>query len=151
MVTGWFAPVQPDTASLPPDLHALIFDGEALPAPTHLPCRHFPELPKDRSTSSFPSLAGYSPADVTMLSLRSSLLQSGEHFLGKPVDGAELTVACWFARVQLGACRRLLHCGHLRTAVIEDSGAGHPVSSLNLVDRFSEIQEDRRTSSPPII
>jgi heat shock 70kDa protein 1/2/6/8 len=60
---------------------------------------------------------------VTTLFLR-SLLQSAEAFLGKPVDGAVLTVPGWFAPVQMDALQEAASAAGIRVLqLLEDAGA----------------------------
>ena len=70
-----------------------------------------------------PSERILTPADVTTLFLR-SLLQSAEAFLGKPVDGAVLTVPGWFSPVQADALQEAASTAGIRVLqLLEDAGA----------------------------
>ena len=71
------------------------------------------------------------PADVTTLFLR-SLLQSAEAFLGKPVDGAVLTVPGWFSPVQMDALQEAASAAGIRVLqLLEDAGAAALCASTN--------------------
>ena len=72
------------------------------------------------------------PADVTTLFLR-SLLQSAEAFLGKPVDGAVLTVPGWFAPVQMDALQEAASAAGIRVLqLLEDAGAAALCAAANV-------------------
>ncbi|KAI0280906.1 Hsp70 protein-domain-containing protein [Russula aff. rugulosa BPL654] len=78
-----------------------------------------------------PSERILTPADVTMLFLR-SLLQSAEAFLGKPVDGAVLTVPGWFAPVQMDALQEAASAAGIRVLqLLEDAGAAALCAATN--------------------
>ena len=71
------------------------------------------------------------PADVTTLFLR-SLLQSAEAFLGKPVDGAVLTVPGWFAPAQMDALQEAASAAGIRVLqLLEDAGAAALCAASN--------------------
>ena len=68
---------------------------------------------------------------MTTLFLR-SLLQSAEAFLGKPVDGAVLTVPGWFASPQLDALREAASAAGIRVLqLLEDAGAAALCAASN--------------------
>lgn len=72
------------------------------------------------------------PTDVTTLFLR-SLLQSAEAFLGKPVDGAVLTVPGWFEPVQMDALQEAASAAGIRVLqLLEDAGAAALCASANV-------------------
>ena len=103
------------------------------PSPLSLPASsvHTPRTNNTPAASQFatprsepiPAERVLTPADVTTLFLR-SLLQSAEAFLGKPVDGAVLTVPGWFAPVQLDALQEAASSAGIRVLqLLEDAGA----------------------------
>jgi heat shock 70kDa protein 1/6/8 len=68
---------------------------------------------------------------VTTLFLR-SLLRSAEAFLGKPVDGAVLTVPGWFEPVQLDALQEAASAAGIRVLqLLEDAGAAALCAAAN--------------------
>ena len=70
--------------------------------------------------------------DVTTLFLR-SLLQSAETFLGKPVDGAVLTVPGWFEPSQMDALQEAASAAGIRVLqLLEDAGAAALCASANV-------------------
>jgi heat shock protein 1/8 len=79
-----------------------------------------------------PSERILTPADVTTLFLR-SLLQSAEAFLGKPVDGAVLTVPGWFEPVQMDDLQEAASAAGIRVLqLLEDAGAAALCASANV-------------------
>jgi Hsp70 protein len=64
------------------------------------------------------------PADVMTLFLR-SLLQSADAFLGKPIDGAVLTVPGWFEPVQMDDLHETASAAGIRVLLqlLEDAGS----------------------------
>jgi heat shock 70kDa protein 1/2/6/8 len=71
------------------------------------------------------------PVDVTTLFLR-SLLQSAEAFLGKPVDGAVLTIPGWFEPVQMDALQEAASVAGIRVLqLLEDTGAAALCAATN--------------------
>jgi len=86
---------------------------------------------------------------VTTLFLR-SLLQSAEAFLGKPVDGAVLTVPGWFAPVQLDALEEAASAAGIRVLqLLEDAGAAALCAATNAspiattTTQLSDVVSDR--------
>lgn len=111
------------------------------PSPLSLPASSAP-TPRSNNTPAASQLATprsepipgermLTPADVTTLFLR-SLLQSAEAFLGKPVDGAVLTVPGWFAPVQVDALQEAASAAGIRVLqLLENTGAAALCAATN--------------------
>ena len=111
------------------------------PSPLSLPASsvHTPRTNNTPAASQFatprsepiPAERILTPADVTTLFLR-SLLQSAEAFLGKPVDGAVLTVPGWFAPAHLDALQEAASAAGIRVLqLLEDAGAAALCANAN--------------------
>lgn len=143
-------PKDRSTSSAPVIQHPEVPDTPAykvqvlLPAPSPLsPAASSLQTPRTNNTPAasqfatprsepIPAERVLTPADVTTLFLR-SLLQSAEAFLGKPVDGAVLTVPGWFAPVQLEALREAASAAGIRVLqLLEDAGAAALCASANV-------------------
>jgi heat shock 70kDa protein 1/2/6/8 len=142
-------PKDRSTSSAPVIQHPDIPDTPAykvqvlLPAPSPLsPAASSAPTPRTNNTPAASQLATprsepipgeriLTPADVTTLFLR-SLLQSAEAFLGKPVDGAVLTVPGWFAPVQIDALQEAASAAGIRVLqLLEDAGAAASCATAN--------------------
>ena len=83
------------------------------------------------------------PADVTTIFLR-SLLQSAEAFLGKPVDGAVLSVPGWFAPVQLDALQEAASAAGIHVLqLLEDAGAAALCAAAHASTTTTDVGPDR--------
>ncbi|KAH9990761.1 hypothetical protein BJV77DRAFT_1144813 [Russula vinacea] len=155
-------PKDRSTTSAPVVQHPEIPDTPAykvqvlLPAPSPLsPAASSLQTPRTNNTPAASRLATprsepipaervLTPADVTTLFLR-SLLQSAEAFLGKPVDGAVLTVPGWFAPAQLDALREAASAAGIRVLqLLEDAGAAALCAASNAsTTTMTDVGPDR--------
>ena len=137
---------RPTSSSAPVIQHPDIPDTPAykvqvlLPAPSPLSSAQTPRTNNTPAASQLatprsepiPGERVLTPADVTTLFLR-SLLQSAEAFLGKPVDGAVLTVPGWFTPAQMDALQEAASAAGIRVLqLLEDAGAAALCAAANV-------------------